>query len=160
MATPHDAFVHRHIGPDPAGTAEILDFLGYDSPAELAAAALPADIAQTEPTQLPDALDEAGVDRSPGGFGGRIGVEDDERHPLHRVVEQLLLAEPVVAEVVAMIGGEHDQRVLEQVARFHRVEQAPQFVVIDQVTLLEAEEGEPVTLTVTLSTFYREANAA
>ena len=61
MATPHDAFVHRHIGPDPAGTAEILDFLGYDSPAELAAAALPADIAQTEPTQLPDALDEAGA---------------------------------------------------------------------------------------------------
>lgn len=42
----------------------------------------------------------------------------------------------------------------------YELEQAPQFVVIDQVTLLEAEEGEPVTLTVTLSTFYREANAA
>jgi hypothetical protein len=42
----------------------------------------------------------------------------------------------------------------------YELEQAPQFVVIDQVTLLEAEEGNPVTLTVTLSTFYREANAA
>ena len=45
-------------------------------------------------------------------------------------------------------------------AFIYELEQAPQFVVIDQVTLLEAEEGEPVTLTVTLSTFYREANAA
>jgi len=42
----------------------------------------------------------------------------------------------------------------------YELEQAPQFVVIDQVTLLEAEEGTPVTLTVTLSTFFREANAA
>lgn len=61
MATPHDAFVHRHIGPDPAGTAEMLDFLGYGSTAELAAAALPADIAQTEPTALPAPLDETEV---------------------------------------------------------------------------------------------------
>lgn len=45
-------------------------------------------------------------------------------------------------------------------AFIYELEQAPQFVVIDQVTLLEAEEGEPVTLTVTLSTYYREANAA
>ena len=35
-------------------------------------------------------------------------------------------------------------------AFIYELEQAPQFVVIDQVTLLEAEEGEPVTLTVTL----------
>jgi hypothetical protein len=45
-------------------------------------------------------------------------------------------------------------------AFIYELEQAPQFVVIEQVTLLEAEEGEPVTLTVTLSTYYREANAA
>ena len=75
MATPHDAFVHRHIGPDPAGTAEILDFLGYDSPAELAAAALPADIAQTEPTQLPDALDEAGALAALRGFAAKNTVK-------------------------------------------------------------------------------------
>jgi hypothetical protein len=42
----------------------------------------------------------------------------------------------------------------------YELEQAPEFVVIDQVTLLEAEAGEPVTLTITLSTYYREANAA
>jgi len=45
-------------------------------------------------------------------------------------------------------------------AFIYELEQAPQFVVIDQVTLVEAEAGEPVTLTVTLSTYYREANAA
>ncbi|HHT31364.1 MAG TPA: glycine dehydrogenase (aminomethyl-transferring), partial [Corynebacterium sp.] len=75
MATPHDAFVHRHIGPDPAGTAEILDFLGYDSPAALATAALPADIAQTEPTQLPDALDEAGALAALRGFAAKNTVK-------------------------------------------------------------------------------------
>ncbi|PMC62262.1 glycine dehydrogenase (aminomethyl-transferring) [Corynebacterium xerosis] len=75
MATPHDAFVHRHIGPDPAGTAEILDFLGYDSPAALATAALPADIAQTEPTQLPDPLDEAGALAALRGFAAKNTVK-------------------------------------------------------------------------------------
>jgi hypothetical protein len=45
-------------------------------------------------------------------------------------------------------------------AFIYELEQAPEFVVIDQVTLLEADAGEPVTLTVTLSTYYREANAA
>ncbi|MFD5869023.1 aminomethyl-transferring glycine dehydrogenase [Corynebacterium sp. NPDC060344] len=71
MATPHDAFVHRHIGPDPAGTAEILDFLGYGSTQELAAAALPADIAQAEPTPLPDALDETAALAALRGFAAK-----------------------------------------------------------------------------------------
>lgn len=71
MATPHDVFVHRHIGPDPAGTAEILDFLGYGSTAELAAAALPSDIAQTEATPLPDALDETAALVALRGFAAK-----------------------------------------------------------------------------------------
>jgi hypothetical protein len=45
-------------------------------------------------------------------------------------------------------------------AFIYELEQAPEFVVIDQVTLLEADSAEPVTLTITLSTYYREANAA
>ncbi len=71
MATPHDAFVHRHIGPDPAGTAEMLEFLGYGSAAELAAAALPADIAQTGATPLPDALDETAALAALRGFAAK-----------------------------------------------------------------------------------------
>src|SRR3712207_7942228 len=38
-------------------------------------------------------------------------VVEQEGHALDAVVEQLLLAEPVVAEVVAVVGGEHHQRV-------------------------------------------------
>ena len=45
-------------------------------------------------------------------------------------------------------------------AFIYELEQAPEFVVIDQVVLLEAEAGEPVTLTISLSTYYREPNAA
>jgi hypothetical protein len=40
-------------------------------------------------------------------------------------------------------------------AFIHELERAPEFVIIDDVTLLEADENEPVTLTVHLSTYYR-----
>ncbi|TYR19530.1 aminomethyl-transferring glycine dehydrogenase [Corynebacterium urealyticum] len=58
MATDHAAFVHRHIGPNGSDTQEILDFLGYDSSAALAEAALPSSIVQEGPIGLPDALTE------------------------------------------------------------------------------------------------------
>ena len=58
MATDHAAFVHRHIGPNGSDTQEILDFLGYDSSAALAEAALPSAIVQEGPIGLPDALTE------------------------------------------------------------------------------------------------------
>ena len=58
MATDHAAFVHRHIGPNGGDTQEILDFLGYESSAALAEAALPSSIAQEGPIGLPDALSE------------------------------------------------------------------------------------------------------
>ncbi|TYT21312.1 aminomethyl-transferring glycine dehydrogenase [Corynebacterium urealyticum] len=58
MATDHAAFVHRHIGPNGSDTQEILDFLGYESSAALAEAALPSSIAQEGPIGLPDALSE------------------------------------------------------------------------------------------------------
>jgi hypothetical protein len=40
-------------------------------------------------------------------------------------------------------------------AFIYELERAPEFVVIDEVTLLEADEDEPVRLTVSLSTYYR-----
>lgn len=58
MATDHAAFVHRHIGPNGSDTQEILDYLGYESSAALAEAALPSSIAQEGPIGLPDALSE------------------------------------------------------------------------------------------------------
>jgi hypothetical protein len=45
-------------------------------------------------------------------------------------------------------------------AFIYELERASEFVVIDDVTLIEAEENEPVTLTIHLSTFYvAEGNA-
>ncbi|KAB1503118.1 aminomethyl-transferring glycine dehydrogenase [Corynebacterium sp. 320] len=58
MATSHDEFTNRHIGPNPADTQEILNFLGYESSQALAEAALPDSIKQSAPIGLPDALDE------------------------------------------------------------------------------------------------------
>ncbi|HEY4598172.1 aminomethyl-transferring glycine dehydrogenase [Corynebacterium sp.] len=58
MATDHAAFVHRHIGPNGSDAQEILDFLGYESSAALAEAALPSSIVQEGPIGLPDALSE------------------------------------------------------------------------------------------------------
>ena len=51
-------------------------------------------------------LDEALLDAAARGIGLRRGVVEQEGHALDAVVEQLLLAEPVVAQIVAMVGGE------------------------------------------------------
>ncbi|AGP29952.1 aminomethyl-transferring glycine dehydrogenase [Corynebacterium terpenotabidum] len=58
MAAPHS---RRHIGPDQADTQAILATLGYESSAALAAAAVPASIAQAAPIGLAPALDETGA---------------------------------------------------------------------------------------------------
>ncbi|MDO4609650.1 aminomethyl-transferring glycine dehydrogenase [Corynebacterium sp.] len=71
MATPHDAFPHRHIGPDGAEAAAMLERLGHGSVSELAAAALPESIAQDGPIGLPPALDETQVLEALRGFASR-----------------------------------------------------------------------------------------
>lgn len=75
MATVHDAFPNRHIGPDRRETREILDVLGYTSTDELARAALPASIVQDEPIGLPPALDETGVLAALRGYASRNVVK-------------------------------------------------------------------------------------
>ncbi|MGP9759014.1 aminomethyl-transferring glycine dehydrogenase [Corynebacterium sp. AOP12-C2-36] len=75
MATPHDAFPNRHIGPDAAATAEILSTLGYGSTTELAAAALPASITQQGPIGLAPALDETEALATLRGFAAKNTVK-------------------------------------------------------------------------------------
>ncbi|RAV33720.1 aminomethyl-transferring glycine dehydrogenase [Corynebacterium heidelbergense] len=58
MASAHDVFATRHIGPNPADTREILSSLGFDTAADLADAAIPRSIKQQGPIGLPPALDE------------------------------------------------------------------------------------------------------
>jgi hypothetical protein len=47
----------------------------------------------------------------------------------HRFVEHLLLAQPVVAQVVAVVGGEDDHRVVHQTALLHEGEEPAELVV-------------------------------
>ena len=54
-------FVDRHLGPDQAGIATMLDRLGYDSVDALMDVAVPASIRTTAPLDLPAALSEAAV---------------------------------------------------------------------------------------------------
>ena len=69
-------------------------------------------------------------DRAPARrVGARIGIEHDQRHANDLVVEELLLAEAAVATELAVVGGEHDQRVVEAAVRFERREQAPETIV-------------------------------
>ena len=71
------------------------------------------------------ALDQRVAGGAAGGVGLGARVVDDQRD-LHAVlVEQVLLAQPVIAEVVAVIGGEHDHRVLHPAGLFEVVEQPP-----------------------------------
>ena len=58
-------------------------------------------------------FDEAALHRAARRVGRAARVGHDERHLLHGVVELFLLAEPVVAEIVAVVGGEDDQRVVQ-----------------------------------------------
>jgi hypothetical protein len=58
-----------------------------------------------------DRLDQ----RVGGGATGRIGlgarIGDDQRHLDRAVVEEVLFAQPMIAEIVAVIAGEDDHRV-------------------------------------------------
>ena len=56
-----DVFAHRHLGPDAADRAAMLDVLGHATLDALTEAAVPAEIRVVEPLDLPPALGEAGV---------------------------------------------------------------------------------------------------
>lgn len=55
---PADAFLRRHLGPDPAEQQAMLDFLGVSTRAELIVQTVPPAIRLNRPLELPVALDE------------------------------------------------------------------------------------------------------
>ncbi|PWN03949.1 glycine dehydrogenase (aminomethyl-transferring) [Nocardioides silvaticus] len=63
-------FVDRHLGPDEAAVAAMLDRLGYDSVGALMQAAVPAGIQTSAPLELPAALSEAAVAEELRGLAG------------------------------------------------------------------------------------------
>ncbi len=54
----HDAFIHRHIGPDDSEIARMLRVVGFDSLDALVDAIVPAGIRQKNPLALPPAITE------------------------------------------------------------------------------------------------------
>ncbi|HET8555247.1 MAG TPA: aminomethyl-transferring glycine dehydrogenase, partial [Rhodanobacteraceae bacterium] len=54
----HDAFIGRHIGPDDAETAAMLDTIGQPSLEAMTDAIVPANIKSTNPLDLPEAITE------------------------------------------------------------------------------------------------------
>ena len=60
-ALDQDAFAARHIGPDPADVAAMLEVLGYDSLDALVDAAVPETIRDRSPMNLPAPLSEAAM---------------------------------------------------------------------------------------------------
>ena len=43
-------------------------------------------------------------------------IDDDQRHFRGRIVKHVLFSQPVIAEIVAMVRGEDDYRIMEQVS--------------------------------------------
>ena len=59
----------------------------------------------------------------------RRGIDHDQRNFGGLIVKQILLAHPVIAEIIAMIRREHDHGVFEQAARFEEAHQHAHLVV-------------------------------
>ncbi len=76
-----------------------------------------------------DGLDEGVAGRPARGVSLRRGVDDDQRHLDRDLVEQVLLAEPVVAEIVAMVGGEDDHGLVREPLLVEELEQHAELVV-------------------------------
>ena len=76
-----------------------------------------------------DRLDQ----RVTGGAAGRVRrrarIGDDQRHFDGRLVEQVLLAQPVVAQIIAMVRGQHDHRVICLSGGVQVIQDASQMIV-------------------------------
>lgn len=67
---PADAFLRRHLGPDPAEQQAMLDFLGVSTRAELIVQTVPPAIRLNRPLELPAALDEQAALARLRGYAG------------------------------------------------------------------------------------------
>src|ERR1700730_13656240 len=76
-----------------------------------------------------DRLDQAAMHTAAPDVGGGVGIVDDQRNTDALLVEQLLLAEPVIAEIIAMIAGHHDHGSLEQATLLEETPQPPEMIV-------------------------------
>jgi len=66
-----DSFIRRHIGPDPAEIAQMLEALGFETLDALIDATVPAEIRVANPLRLPDPVSEAEVLREAREIGAK-----------------------------------------------------------------------------------------
>lgn len=76
-----------------------------------------------------DGFHQRVADGATGGVGLGPGIADDQRHPDRAVVEQLFLAKPVVAQVIAVVRSEDDHRLVPLAGFLQPVEEPAQVVV-------------------------------
>ncbi len=95
-------------------------------------------------------LDERIDHASSRGIRARAWIDDDHRHPNGLLVEQLLFAETVIAQVVAVVGGEDDQRATGAPGAIEAIEHALQMVVdlLHQPHVGRADMADDVLATV------------
>ena len=74
-------------------------------------------------------LDQRFVLCAAGAVRCRVRIVDDHRHADRTFVQHFLFAQPVIAEVVAVIGGKDDHRVVHPPRVFHPRKQAAHLVV-------------------------------
>jgi NADPH-dependent 2,4-dienoyl-CoA reductase/sulfur reductase-like enzyme len=88
-----------------------------------------ATVGVEEGRQQVDRLDQCGAACAARSVGARVRVVDDQRQPDHLLVEQVLLAHPVIAQVVAMVRGEHEHRRVHQAVLLEVGEQVAERIV-------------------------------
>ena len=76
-----------------------------------------------------DGFDQRVAGGAPGGVGLGAGVVDDHRDLDRGFVEEVLFAQPVIAQVVAVVRGQHDHGVLQPAGLVEMVEQHAELVV-------------------------------
>ena len=76
-----------------------------------------------------DRLDQCIAHGAARAVGGGRRIDHDQRNLGRLLVEQILLAHPVIAEIVAMVRREHDHGGVEQAARFEELHQDAHLVV-------------------------------
>ena len=76
-----------------------------------------------------DRLDHVGDRFAARGLRGGSGVHDDHRRADRLFIEKFFFAKPVITQHVAMVGTQHDQRVLRGAAGIERIEHAADVVI-------------------------------
>ena len=91
-----------------------------------------------------DGLDKIVRDGPARGIGLGVRVNDDQRNARRLPVKQLFVAKPMVAQIVAMVAGEHDHRGVQRAPLIQEGHQASDLVVdLPHHAHIDRDDGRP-----------------